>query len=89
MSNNWGQTADMYSELYGNRWPRFYFSIFYVVMIMVILNIVVSFVIEIYSSTLDEEHKDSQKIGYAKRLMIATPTEEQLKELMIKAALYD
>ena len=54
VSNNWNSTTEMYCDLYGNNWPRWYFSIFFIMTIMVILNIVVSFVLDIYTVSLEE-----------------------------------
>jgi len=46
--------SDMYANLTNNDWPRWYFTIFYIVAIMVILNIVVSFVLDIYEVSQEE-----------------------------------
>ena len=54
VSNNWNATTEMYSTLLGTNLPRLYFSTFFVVSIMVILNIVISFVLEIYTISLEE-----------------------------------
>ena len=56
---------------------------------MVVLNIIISFVLEIYSTTLEEAQKTSKRLDQASQLLIAVPTYDQLKELMQKAALYD
>ena len=47
-ANNWNSMADMYCALYGNNMPRYFFSLYFVIMIFILLNIVISFVLEIY-----------------------------------------
>ena len=53
----------MYGAILGNTfWPRLYFSSFFMCSIFVILNIIVSFVIEIYSMALEQTEKRWVKI---------------------------
>ena len=52
VGNNWNSTTDMFCALCGANWPRFYFSLFFVISIMVMMNIIVSFVLEIYTISL-------------------------------------
>ena len=45
----------MYSELNdGSEVPYYYFTIYYILSIFIMLNIVVSFIMEIYSVVLDD-----------------------------------
>lgn len=54
-SNNWNSYCDMYSELNdGSLVPYYYFTIYYILSIFIMLNIVVSFIMEIYSVVLDD-----------------------------------
>ena len=74
VSNNWNSTTEMYSALLGNTWPRLYFSSFFVVTIMVILNIVVSFVLEIYTMSLDESRTKVRKLENATTISKLVPS---------------
>ena len=68
VGNNWNATTEMYCALLGNDWPRLYFSVFYVTTIMVILNIVISFVLEIYSMSLDASRAKRDRIKNARAI---------------------
>ena len=48
--NNWFITVGMYVDITGTTWTRVYFISFYVLSVAVILNIVVAFAIDMYSS---------------------------------------
>ena len=89
VGNNWNSTTDMYAALVGANWPRFYFSLFFVVSIMVMMNIIVSFVLEIYTVSLEESQAKLLRAEKARKISKACPTEDELKELIRKAALYD
>ena len=52
--NNWNQTTDMYCVITGSTLPRLYFTTFWVICTLIMLNIVISFVLEIYGSIGDE-----------------------------------
>lgn len=54
VSNNWNSTTDIYCLLCGSNWPRLFFGIFFFMTIFVILNIVISFVLDIYANSLEE-----------------------------------
>ena len=60
--NNWNSFTDMYCALVGNNWPRLYFSLFYMTTIMIMLNIVISFVLEIYSVSLEDSRTKTDRI---------------------------
>ena len=79
----------MYAHLIGGNWPKWYFTIFYIVSIMIILNIVVSFVMEIYEVSLEESDANLKKITDVKAIRDAAPTEELLEELIEKIAIYN
>ena len=51
-ANNWPATTAMYIEMVGTNGPYWFFSIYFVLAIMVVLNIVISFVMEIYALVL-------------------------------------
>ena len=80
----------MYSAFAGNNiGTRFYFGFFFMLSIMVFLNIVVSFIMEIYEVTLEKLDKDSDKMENVSKIMEAAPTQDELKTLIRKAKLYD
>ena len=53
VNNNWNNVTDMYSDIFGN-WSRYYFCFYWVVMVLIFFNLVVSLILEIYSSTGEE-----------------------------------
>ena len=65
VGNNWNSYADMYCTLVGNNWPRVYFTTFYMTTIMIMLNIVISFVLEIYSVSLEDSRTKTGRIHKA------------------------
>ena len=79
----------MYADLTGDNWPKWYFTIFYIVSIMIILNIVVSFVMDIYEVSLEESDAKQKMITDVKAIRDAAPTEELLEELIEKIAIYN
>ena len=90
VSNNWNSTTDMYGALTGSDfWPRFYFSSFFLVSIFIILNIIISFVIEIYTMALEDMEKKWNKHDMVKTVMKVAPTQEALEDLIRKAKLFD
>ena len=44
----------MYTNVYGNDWPRVFFISFWAIVVLIVLNIVVSIVLDIYDSVFDE-----------------------------------
>ena len=70
VSNNWNSFTDMFSAFVGNNiGPRFYFGFFFMLSIMVFLNIVVSFIMEIYEVTLEKLEADSDKMENVSTIM--------------------
>ena len=67
--NNWNQTTDMYCVITGSNAPRFYFTTFWIICTLIMLNIVVSFVLEIYGSIGDEIHDVERKHALARQLI--------------------
>lgn len=63
----------MYCNLKGDNFPRLFFSFFFVISIMVILNIVISFVLEIYAVSLNETQSRLVKLEYAMKLSKVAP----------------
>ena len=67
-SNNWNSIAEMYCALTGTNWPKVYFAAVYICTIMVVLNIVISYVLEIYAVSLEESETKAKKISDASKL---------------------
>jgi len=55
--NNWFQTTNMCTAVAGNNWPRVYFASFWVVTVLIMLNLVISFVLEIYGEVEEKYAK--------------------------------
>lgn len=64
--NNWMVTTEMYVVIYGSKYIRFYFVIFYYLCVVIGLNIVIAFAIDMYNSIerLDKQHSDHEKKLY-------------------------
>lgn len=60
-SNNWNSTTAMYVEMTGSNGPYYFFALYFILAIFVMLNIVISFVMEIYSITLEDSAPKSAK----------------------------
>ena len=52
--NNWFVTIDMYEDVMGNRVPTYFFVLFWVFVILVLLNVLIALILEIYSSVEPE-----------------------------------
>lgn len=61
--NNWMITAEMYVNISQSRWMLLYFVLFYAIAVLVGLNIIVCFAIDMYSSIrrLDAEQSSHQE----------------------------
>jgi hypothetical protein len=75
--NNWFVTCDMICIIRGNNYPRMFFVAFWVLTVLIMLNLVISFILEIYS----EAETESEKL-YSKEEMILKLRKnfEQLKK---------
>ena len=47
--NNWFVTCNMYCEVMGANWPRIFFIVFWIVTVLIMLNLVISFILEIFA----------------------------------------
>ena len=59
------------------------------VSINIIMNIIISFILEIYTISLEESQLKKKKTDYASTIRQVAPTEDQLEELIRKARLFD
>ena len=58
--NNWYVTANMYYYVMDSSWPIFYFMLFWVMTVLIMLNLVIAFVLDIYtevSQNIQVEYK--------------------------------
>lgn len=56
--NNWYVTANMFTQAIGNSWPRVYFVAWWVVSVLVLQNLIIAFVMEIYGQTTEQVDKE-------------------------------
>jgi two pore calcium channel protein 2 len=82
VQNNWNNTTDIYTDISGSNWPRVYFVSYWVFSCMIVLNIVISFVLEIYSTVGDDIISDNLKLQYAKALMKMFPDEDKFVDYL-------
>ena len=83
--NNWNETTEMYTVISESNWPRVYFTTFWVICTLIMLNIVISFVLEIYGSIGDEVEEDVKIKALARQLMLKfkdDPNGEKLAQLV-------
>ena len=64
--NNWYVTANLYCYVFGNSWPRLFFVLWWCVTVLVIQNLIVAFVLEIYATTSAEVDKEFKRRAYVK-----------------------
>ena len=81
-TNNWNDFTDMYTGIIGTNYARIYFSFFFFVLALVLLNIVISFVLEIYSTLQEEVSEQFRKSEYIVFLSKHCKTEQQLLDLI-------
>jgi hypothetical protein len=60
--NNWFITCNMLCEIKGTQLPRMFFMSFWVLTVLIMLNLVISFILEIYSDTEGEVAKTYARI---------------------------
>lgn len=82
-SNQWNQYADMYSELNNDSpGPRYYFALYYLLSIWVVLNIVVSFVMEIYARIQEDNEPKVEKLNNLHQVRKMAPKKDDLEKLI-------
>jgi hypothetical protein len=59
--NNWYVTCDMYCVIVNSIWPRVFFAFFWIISVLIMLNIVVSFVLEVYNSVTGDVYEEFKK----------------------------
>ena len=67
--NNWFVTCDMYTDIAGNNWPRLYFITFWILVVLIMLNCVLSILIEVYSTAQEKVDEQFEKQNLASQLI--------------------
>ena len=67
-SNNWNSFVAIYAVLKDSNGPYYFLSVYFILSIMVMLNIVVSFIMEIYTVVLDDSKPKFDKLDNMKEL---------------------
>lgn len=62
--NNWFVTCNMYCKVLGNSWPRVYFISWWAVAVLVMMNLVISFVMDIHSSVATDVEAEFKRRDY-------------------------
>jgi hypothetical protein len=66
--NNWFITCDMLCTIKGNSLPRLFFVAFWVLTVLIMLNLVISFILEIYSDTESKVEKTYTRNEWIRKL---------------------
>lgn len=66
--NNWMITCDMYCYVVGNNWPRLYFISFWTICVLIVLNLVISFVLDIYNTSSQQTEDEFKRREYVIQL---------------------
>ena len=82
--NNWNNTVAMYCTVMGNNWPRVYFASFWILAVLNMFNLVISFVLEIYSSVGEEVEERITRQRLARQLMYKFKSRQELTEFVQK-----
>ena len=87
VSNNWNTITELFCYVTGATWwPRFYFCSFFFLVALIILNIIISFVLEVYDALGSDVEIQLRKERNTLILSRALPDGDGLKELIKKAA---
>ena len=76
VENNWNETTAIYTDIMGSNWPRVYFVSYWIITVLMALNIIISFVLEIYTTVGDTIMIKHLKIMYSKSLMLMFPNDD-------------
>ena len=66
--NNWFITCNMFIDISGSHLPKFFFISFWIFTVLIIFNLVISNIIEIYDSVEEEITTKFRIIDYASQL---------------------
>ena len=82
VENNWNNTTAMYVDAMGSKWPRVYFVTYWLLTTMILLNIIISFVLEIYTTVGEDIQNNHVKLQYAKQLMDMFKNDDEFIEYL-------
>ena len=69
MVNNWYVTINMISTVSGNAvFPRFFFATFWILVFLILLNVVLAMILEVYSSVESEVVERTDRTKHIKQL---------------------
>lgn len=66
--NNWFVTCDMCCYVYESNWPRIYFATFWVITVLIVMNVMISFVLETYSEVQQKYEKAQKRVQFVLKL---------------------
>jgi len=66
--NNWFNTTDMCCIVMESRWPVLYFVSFWIFTVLIMLNLVISFVLELYGEAEEKYAKVTDRRKFIKTL---------------------
>ena len=67
--NNWWVTIDMYVDILGHPvWITTFFVLFWASVVLILLNVVLSMILEIFSSVEPEVQRNKEKVELAKQM---------------------
>ena len=67
--NNWYVTTNMLCDIVDNNWPRLYFGSFWILVVLIMLNKVLSILIEVYGSAQQKAEEGFKKQDLTLKLM--------------------
>ena len=82
VENNWNSTTAMYTDIMDSGWPRVYFITYWAITVLIMLNIIVSFVLEIYTTVGETIETEHTKLTYAKELMKMFDNDDQFLDYL-------
>ena len=65
--NNWYVTCDMYCYVFNSWLPRIFFVTFWILTVLIMLNIVIAFVLDVYHSVASDVEKEYIRRDYVKQ----------------------
>lgn len=67
--NNWFVTIDMYENVTGQHFPTLFFVLFWVFVVLVLLNVLIALILEIYSAVEPEVKEKTKKRRLTEQLI--------------------
>lgn len=86
--NNWFITCNMYCYVMGNNWPRLYFISFWALTVLIMLNLVIAFIIEIYDTVSQEIEVEYKRREFVLKLQKKFLNIEQDESTVVRSQSY-